>query len=186
MSFVEASLIHGLSVAEFREIAESWAISKMRFRETIKRRGGNLPDNDSWNWEDKAATTTSDLHQFIAVGTDAVQGMMMLSTALQLSFITQGCLLYVEYLESAPWNLPEYAGSDARYRGVGSTLLAAAIEVSIAAGCAGRLALHSLPGSRGFYEKAGFERIRFDASENLDWYEFGGVKIEEGGSDGSA
>jgi hypothetical protein len=58
---------------------------------------------------------------------------------------------------------------------VGSAFLAAAVALSVDAGCAGRLALHSLEGATGFYRKAGFESLGLDAEENLEYFERAGV-----------
>ena len=84
-------------------------------------------------------------------------------------------VLYIEYLETAPWNLPEYAGRNVLYRGIGSALLAAAVPLSVTADCNGRLALHSLQAARGFYEKAGFENLGLDPEENLEYFELAAV-----------
>ncbi len=115
--------------------------------------------------------------------------MMMLAKTPELSrrkYHEHEHVLYIEYLESAPWNLPEYAGLETRYRGVGSSLLAAAVEISVEYGWEGRLALHSLGAAHGFYLKAGFENLGLDESENLDWFELAGVTIEEGVANGPA
>ena len=62
-------------------------------------------------------------------------------------------LAYVEFLEAAPWNRPEHA-RPTRFRGTGSVLIAAAIQVSRDEGYRGRLGLHSLPQSEPFYRNA--------------------------------
>ncbi len=167
---------------ELQAITQQWDQSKRRYREILKRSGASLPQNDAWNWKDKASATNPDLHQFIGVSTqNEMQGMMMLAKTPEFSrrkYHEHQHVLYVEYLESAPWNLPESAGIETRYRGVGSSLLAAAVDISIEYGWGGRLALHSLGAAHGFYLKAGFENLGLDESENLDWFELAGVSIE--------
>lgn len=178
-----------ISQDEFRVISERWNAAKAFFRAQPTWNHSNPTENDSWDWEDKAAATTADRHQFVGVATEEIEGMMMVATVPQSSGKLgheDQPVLYIEYLESAPWNLPEYAGQKARYRRVGISLLAVAVEMSVAFGCEGRLALHALPNSRLFYEKAGFERIGFDESENLDWFERSGVTISQGAANGPA
>jgi hypothetical protein len=60
-------------------------------------------------------------------------------------------VLYVKYIESAPWNLRGYAGAGARFGGIGISLIRAAIAVSLEEEFRGRIALHSLPQSEPFY-----------------------------------
>jgi hypothetical protein len=94
--------------------------------------------------------------------TDEIQGMMMLATVPQSSRKPgrEGDpLTYIEYLESAPWNLPEYVGRNTRYRGVGFSLLNAAVAVSVELGCGGRLGLHSLPERVRFTRGPGFNEL---------------------------
>ena len=47
---------------------------------------------------------------------------------------------------------PSCLQSPPRYRGVGSILIAAALQLSIDEGLKGRVGLHSLPASEPFYE----------------------------------
>ena len=61
-------------------------------------------------------------------------------------------MLYIEYFESAPWNLAALVESP-RFSGVGVALMQAAIQVSVDEGFAGRIALHSLPQSLPFYRR---------------------------------
>ena len=62
-------------------------------------------------------------------------------------------VLYVKYLEAAPWNLRQYVGSGARFGGVGTSLITAAIAVSHEEEFRGRIALHSLPQAEQFYAR---------------------------------
>lgn len=61
-------------------------------------------------------------------------------------------LVYVDYLESAPWNLKDFTPEPPRYGAVGVRLIEAAVRFSQAEGFAGRVGLHSLPQSESFYE----------------------------------
>lgn len=61
-------------------------------------------------------------------------------------------VVYVNFLESAPWNfrLPDRTP---RYRGVGLRLLQYAVSLSTDLGYDGRIGLISLPGAEAFYEQ---------------------------------
>ena len=59
-------------------------------------------------------------------------------------------LVYVEFVENAPWNRPELFDPP-RYRGVGSILIRAAVTLSEELGFHRRIGLHSLPQANGFY-----------------------------------
>ena len=56
----------------------------------------------------------------------------------------------MEFVENAPWNRPELFDPP-RYRGVGSILIRAAVALSEDLEFHGRIGLHSLPQSNGFY-----------------------------------
>lgn len=66
-------------------------------------------------------------------------------------------LVYVSFLEVAPWNHPLAA---VRYfRGLGPLLLRAACQLSVERGYKGRLGLHAVPAARDFYSRIGFQVI---------------------------
>jgi len=74
-------------------------------------------------------------------------------------------LVYIQYVETAPWNSPRYS-NPIRYRGVGSTLIRAAVELSLDSEFRGRLGLHSLPEAESFYrEKVGMTEMEPDVSQ---------------------
>lgn len=72
-------------------------------------------------------------------------------------------LVYVEYLEVAPWNRRLAAGGTT-YKGVGKVLIAAAIQLSIDEGNRGRIGLHSLPQADDFYNRCGMTDLGPDAA----------------------
>jgi hypothetical protein len=65
---------------------------------------------------------------------------------------TERLLVYVAYIESAPWNVKGFCEKP-HYAGIGTTLYYAAIQYSNRLGFEGRVALHSLPGVEEFYAK---------------------------------
>ncbi len=80
-------------------------------------------------------------------------------------------LVYLDYLEVAPWNRPEL-GITPRLRGTGSALVTAAIALSDEEGFKGRIGLHSLPQADSFYRKIGMTDLGHDpAYQNLRYFE---------------
>ena len=80
-------------------------------------------------------------------------------------------LVYVEYLEVAPWNRSDSA--EQRFRGVGTALMTAAVDLSLSEGFGGRMALHSLPQAENYYRDfCGMTDLGIDASyDNLHYFE---------------
>src|SRR3989442_10219041 len=81
-------------------------------------------------------------------------------------------IVYVEFVATAPWNRPEIQ-TPPRYRGAGTAMVTAAIELSYRLGCRGRMGLHSLPAAEPFYrETCGMTELGHDAAhENLMYFE---------------
>jgi hypothetical protein len=83
-----------------------------------------------------------------------LQGLMLASdfksARLQAQFGKP--IVYVEFLATAPWNRPEVQ-KPTRYRGVGTVMIAAAVQLSFELGYRGRVALHSLPAADKFYRE---------------------------------
>lgn len=96
-------------------------------------------------------------------------------------------LAYVDFIESAPsnWTVPAL-GQVQRVKGLGTALILAAIERSIAEEMGGRVGLHSLPQSEPFYGALGMTNLGPDlVKQGLTYYEFTGAAahgaLTEGG-----
>ncbi len=93
-----------------------------------------------WNWESKTKQVVGLLafRGFAITSQGVTQGLMRVDlnhSARQATQIGKP-LVYVEYLEVAPWNRAEFAKP--RYRGVGTALLTAAVDLSLEEGFHGR------------------------------------------------
>jgi hypothetical protein len=112
------------------------------------------PQSWHWNWPAKMARVAGLLaYRGFCVTCDGLtQGLMRLNLTSLAREATQvgKPLVYVEYLEVAPWNRAD-GGQAPRYQGVGTALLVAAVALSFDEGFKGRTGLHSLPQSDGFY-----------------------------------
>ena len=86
-------------------------------------------------------------------------------------------VLYVEFLETAPWNIRDLAGTP-QFLGVGVRLLEAAIVFSEEEGFGGRIGLHSLPQSAEFYRKY-MTDLGLDASQSqgLRYFEMSAEQV---------
>lgn len=140
-----------------------------------------MPRHWHWDWTKKEAELKLLAITFVGLSCGgSLQGLMKLLTVGQscrLPEQTGKPLVYVDYLEAAPWNikpLMNALGKHPRYGGIGSRLLEAAVRKSKDEGFKGRLALHSLPTSEQFYLKAcGMTAVGRDpAKQNLLWFEF--------------
>lgn len=114
------------------------------------------PEHAHWDWVRKAPLLSNPgVACFGVLHAGDVQGLMMIAEAGHVARLpTQygSPLVYVDFLEAAPWNQTDWPGGP-RYRGAGSRLVCAAVHASLAAGCHGRIGLHSLRGAEGFYEE---------------------------------
>lgn len=103
---------------------------------------------------------------------------MLLTTATTAARLPEAKgkpIAYVDYLETAPWNWTVPAiEQDGLFKGVGSVLFRQAVMKSNAEGFHGRVGLHSLPQSRGYYENAcGMSSLGPDPNkQNLLYFEY--------------
>lgn len=144
-----------------------------------KRSAAGLPpvplEHSHWRWSEKVAETEH-LLSLPTIGIECegdVQGLMLLKTDgefCRLKEQTGKPLVYVWFLASAPWNLPEVE-SDPRYQGVGSILMRTAIDISRDLEFKGRIGLHSLRRSEGWYHKLGFQCLGEDPDKKLKYFE---------------
>ena len=116
----------------------------LRLRRTAAR--SHWPQNLHWDWHRKATTLQGMLARtgFSIVCDGLTQGMMIVDTVRKRCRIDgqRGMhLVYVEFLESAPWNRGKLFDPP-RYRGVGSILIRAAVELSQSLEFHGRIGLH--------------------------------------------
>jgi hypothetical protein len=111
----------------------------------------------------------------VAVSTEnEVQGLLAVLRRPQRSRMRDDYVVYLDYLESAPWNLRN-TGQPPRFLGVGTVLMAEAIRMSHEEGFEGRVGLHSLPQAETFYEKCKMTRVGIDPRYyDLIYFEYAG------------
>ena len=134
-------------------LPELFKVMQRLHRAGVERR--RWPQSRHWDWRRKTETLQGMLawSGFSIVCNDMTQGMMLVDTTMKRCRIDSQRgkhLVYVEYVENAPWNRKELFDPP-RYRGVGSVLIRAAVALSEDLELHGRIGLHSLPQANDFY-----------------------------------
>jgi len=113
------------------------------------------PDDSQWNWKWKAGQWRPYLknHSFAIICENELQGLMVASDVKSARIPEQfgKPVVYVELLATAPWNRSKIQ-KPKRFHGVGTVMMAAAVQLSIDLGFKGRVGLHSLSGAESFYQ----------------------------------
>jgi hypothetical protein len=116
------------------------------------------PQSRKWDWRDKKEAIGLSLanESFSIVAEGTTQAMMIIDLTKRARLQSQLLqhLVYVDFLEAAPWNRHDLQGGKPQFTGAGSIMIGAAIELSHAQGFKGRIGLHSLPQSNSFYANA--------------------------------
>src|SRR6185295_20260099 len=133
---IEVALRDDLTPVELLEAEKEWRPARLDLLQRCKKRGVNSndwPQHWHWDWADKGNYLDMLAYNTFGVFIEGKwQGMMMTTTAghqARLDPDKGKPLVYIEFLECAPWNLEKVLaqlGDKARLRGVGTRLLEAA------------------------------------------------------------
>ncbi|MBL9080884.1 MAG: hypothetical protein JNK76_03710 [Planctomycetales bacterium] len=160
-SWIEAQILEGVKPPDLIVVEGEWAAERSQVMQELLKQGvprPNWPQSLHWDWRKKAPQ----LKLLASAGFGLVsekrwQGVMLTLTepyATQLNQDKGKPLLYIDYLEIAPWNWAIPAiGQVGQFRGIGSILFWKAIRQSQEEGFHGRVGLHALPQAESFYEK---------------------------------
>lgn len=178
---VEAELRDAIESAQLQDWKAHWQPALMAILQEMDLR--RLPRAQwrhnwhwDWDWETKSDQVSGLAAScgFSVICSGLAQGLMRvdLTKSAREPSQTGEPLVYVDYLELAPWNRPEL-GRTPRYKGVGTALIAAAVALSEQAGFKGRIGLHSLPEADAFYGgRCGMSDSGCDAKyQNLRYFE---------------
>jgi hypothetical protein len=158
---VKAKIYDGISPEHLQNWEQKWKPVIAATQARLVGQGkpiAAIPQSSHWDWDMKAEEIRKLLsfRSFAIVCGGDTQGLMLVETVAHQSLMadekgrTGQPLVYIDFLETAPWNRPEHVQFPA-YRGVGQALIATAIQLSFDEGFKGRTGLHSLPQSEGFY-----------------------------------
>lgn len=159
---VVASLIEPISESHIDQYENQW-----------KSLGSvDTQEHSHWDWRAKIRhfTNRRDVRGISIVTGDQLQGLMLDSLG-KYSTATNRKLVYIDFLETAPWNIVRIP-SRQQFRRVGTILVIRAAQISTELGYDGIIGLHSLPQSEAYYRKLGMKEFgnRF-RKEGLTYFE---------------
>jgi hypothetical protein len=175
---VEALLADGITESHLEDAELHWKPALVEGLRRLKAQGTPLkewPQSRHWNWRNKLEYVRDLLaYRGFAIECEGrAQGLMLVKTTEVCHLPEQKGkpLVYVDYLETAPWNQRELFERP-RFGGIGTVMLAAAITLSLEEEFSGRIGLHSLPQSEKFYRSCGMKSLGPDAyKESLCYFE---------------
>jgi hypothetical protein len=195
-AFVPAFVHDALAPSDFVLAERNWLEARVRIHQELLAREvprTEWPQSIHWNWTTKApllARLEVSGHGVVAEG--AWQGLMLTKTASQFARLggDRGKpIVYIDFLEVAPWNWPlSGISQQPRYRGIGTLLFTQAVRQSFEEEFRGRVGLHSLPQAENFYRSVlGMTAVERDpAKQNLMYFELtreqARILLDEGGA----
>lgn len=195
---IEAELFDDVTVEHFLEAQREWRPLVVEAAKQMVRSGAPrevIPRHFHWDWTSKEADLRLLVFSFFGLrARGKLQGLMKLESAGKSGRIPSQKgkpLIYVDYLETAPWNikpLMQALGRSQEFAVVGTRLIEAAARKSLQEGFKGRLPLHSLSTSERFYlDVCGMTAVGRDpAKQNLLWCEFTPEQAERFLKEGAA
>ena len=159
---VIATLNDDLSIGDLFDAERAWCLHRVDILRKLVDVGiarRDLPQSAHWSWAYKAAvqcdfdSLNSGQSRLIGVYASAAWQCLLMGTRVDNDQSSKP-LVYVDFIESAPWNWPiSSIGQIGRFRGAGLHLMETAVAWSIELGYNGRLGLHALPQADGFYSR---------------------------------
>jgi hypothetical protein len=170
---IQAELYRDYPATQLDVVEARWAAAR---EESAARgeAGGLAPvEHAHWDWRRKADSVEVGRHMLVGVEcAGEPQGIMAVVRLPRPARLGKGHVIYVDYVESAPWNI-RTSGALPRFLGVGSVLIAEAVHLGLEGRTGGRVGLHSLPQAEPFYDKCGMSRMGPDPDYyDLTYYEF--------------
>ncbi len=170
----EAALFEGIQERHLTDVEEIWRPGLTLLERWSDR--GQQQESRHWNWRAKMRNVRrkKTRQSFAIVYRDVTQGLMIVDTSRtsRMEPDRGKGLVYVDYVEVAPWNRPGWQPHRV-FQSVGTVLVRTAIQVSLDNGLDGRIGLHSLPQADNFYRNLGMTNLGPDADyQNLCYFEF--------------
>jgi hypothetical protein len=171
-------------IADYSELAlieATWAVERAAI--ALKLQAGSVarecwPQSLHWSWAAKAALPGTLAITVVGLEVDG-ECQAMILTKTEPYRVRQTAdrgkpLVYVDYVEAAPWNWSLASLSmQPRFKGSGTILMLEAVSQSIQEGFHGRVGLHALPQAERFYVHCGMTKLLVDpAKHNLAYFEF--------------
>ncbi|MBX3176086.1 MAG: GNAT family N-acetyltransferase [Candidatus Hydrogenedentes bacterium] len=159
---IEAELVDALAPEDLMVLEAVWTPERARIILEIGRAGllyAERPQSLGWNWRAKSHhLRLTQASGYGVVCQDEWQGAMLTKSGTHFSRLGSDRgkpLVYIDFLEVAPWNwtIPGI-GQFRRYGYIGPHLFERAVRQSWEDGFEGRVGLHALPQSEPFYSGA--------------------------------
>jgi hypothetical protein len=142
---------------EIERAEAAWRPEFAKLRAALAGRGSSLTsEHGHWDWAKKRRHAGEQSFFLGVMCRDEMQGLMMCS-ASRLSRLGEDAdlpLVFIDYLEVAPWNQPLLI-EERRFSAIGSLLIEQAIELSRLLSYEGRIGLASLKQAEPFYRNCG-------------------------------
>ncbi len=171
---VDACVREDLTPDDLVDVEAYWGPARIDAIRKYRLKHGLYPEHWRWNWAAKAQYLSSLAYSCFGIEYEGqVQGLMMIETVLHRTRLAPDKgkpLVYIEYIETAPWNV-KLLGPP-RFQGVGVRLFEYAVRLSIAEGFYGRVGLHALPQAESFYrETCNMVYTDQNPDDDLPYYE---------------
>jgi hypothetical protein len=161
-------------------VEKAWAMGREEAAASGAAAGSAPLEHSHWDWRHKADSVEAGHHMLVTIECEGmVQGLKAVLRAPRPARTGDGALVYVDYLESAPWNLKAFVAKP-HFAGVGTVLLADAVRLSLETGLGGRVGLHSLPQAEAFYTRCRMSRVGPDSEDfDLPYFEYTGKEATD-------
>lgn len=173
---VRAALDLDLGPYDLEAIEKVWGpLRRDAARQIARERGPTAaPQHWQWDWRSKARLLQFPTFRCLGIRhAGEIQGLAMVDADLHHARVapdTGKPIMYVEFLEVAPWNCALV--TPRRFTPVGPRLMEAIVRLSEEAGYHGRTGLHALPQSEEFYRRCKMTEMDPDPKkENLRYFE---------------
>ncbi len=172
---VPAEMHRSLSAEDLMSVETLWSPAR-EAGFALALRQGRAVEHRHWDWRRKIQSLMAGRHCIFGIRCEGrYEGLMAILVEPRPSRLNPdgGPILYVDYLEAAPWNLKGMTDRP-RYLGIGTRLIAEAVLVSRELGLGGRVGLHALPQAEEFYRnRCGMIRLGFDEDYyDLPYFEY--------------
>lgn len=126
---VPVVVARGVSATSLVDVERTWGPARTQLGTDAAATGVPL-EHGHWDWGNKVGHYRPGWHCLVAVEAEGeVQGLMAVETLLRPSRLTPGgWVVYVDYVEAAPWNLAVPNVQRPRFAGVGTLLIGEAVD----------------------------------------------------------
>lgn len=174
----DAVLRTGLLPKDLIETEKEWGPIRFNAALKLKQAGRDAEIPRHWHWDWGAKSQNLSFLAYKCFGIECaqrMQGLLMVMVAGKQARLDPDAgkpLVYVDYLESAPWNVVPLVEVP-QFSGIGMVLMRTAVQLSYDEGFHGRIGLHALPQAEEFYrDKCGMQGCGPDKNyQNLPYYE---------------